>query len=260
MCLILVSFNNHSRYRLILAANRDEFYERPTAPADFWEDDLNVLAGRDLKKGGTWLGVTKQGRIAALTNYRNPSNQKDDAPSRGHLVSDFLKGTDSDPTVYGQKLLKNVHDYNDFNLLFGRPDQVYFLSSQSSSVEILQPGTHGLSNHLLDTPWPKVRTGVKALDHVVSCCEDVSPESVFKILTDTNRPADEFLPDTGIGLEWERILAPIFITSPVYGTRSSTVVMIDFENHVSFVERSYVNQDPNIFTEKTFEFTLDECC
>ena len=257
MCLILVSFNDHSRYHLIFAANRDEFYERPTASAHFWEDQPNILGGRDLKHGGTWLGVTKQGRIAALTNYRNPSNRKFDAPSRGRLVSDFLMELD-DPADYGQRLMRTKNNYNDFNLLFGKRDQIFFVSSQSSDVQSLPQGTHGLSNHLLDTPWPKVKTGIKALRHLVSGSDDISHESIFRILTDTRRPDDKFLPDTGIGLEWERILAPIFITSPVYGTRSSTVVTIDFENNVSFLERSYVNQDPGVFTEKQFEFRLDD--
>ena len=256
MCLILLSFYSHSHCRLVLAANRDEFYDRPTAPADFWEDEPNVLAGRDLKHGGTWLGITKNGRIAALTNFRNPSNRKNSALSRGHLVSDFLKCRDK-PLEYYQRLMTTAHNYNDFSLLFGNQDQIHFMSSQSGKFQSLTAGTYGLSNHLLDTPWPKVKMGRDSLRQLISKDDELWPEAIFEILTDKKRPDDEFLPDTGVGLEWERILAPIFITSSVYGTRLSTVLLIDLENKVTFIERSYHGHDPSQFTEKKFEFKLN---
>ncbi len=256
MCLILLSYHSHSHYRLVMAANRDEFYDRPTAPADFWEDEPNVLAGRDLKYGGTWLGITKTGRLAALTNFRNPASRKNCALSRGHLVSDFLTCMDK-PFKYYQALVTKANNYNDFSLLFGNQNQIHFMSSQSGQFLNLTAGTYGLSNHLLNTPWPKVKRGRDALRHIISNGGEICPEAIFEILTDQKCPDDELLPDTGLGLEWERILAPIFITSSVYGTRSSTVLLIDSENKVTFIERSYHDRDPGQSTEKKFDFQLN---
>lgn len=255
MCLILFSFRHHSRYQLVMAANRDEFLDRPTASADFWEDDPNVLAGRDLKAGGTWLGITKTGRIAALTNFRNPSLRNDNAPSRGRLVSDFLKGSEK-PLEYVQRLMITAHNYNHFNLLLGDLNQIYSISNLDETWHTLEPGIYGLSNHLLDTPWPKVTKGREELSQVLSAGKKPFVDRIFEILTDNQQPDDRFLPDTGVGLEWERILSPIFVTGPAYGTRSSVVLLIDIENNVYFVERTYHTSDRNLFEEKKFEFRL----
>ncbi|MGC8602873.1 MAG: NRDE family protein [Desulfomonilaceae bacterium] len=256
MCLILFSLNDHPHYQLVLAANRDEFYDRPTAAANFWEDHLSVLGGRDLKHGGTWLGISKTGRIAALTNFRNPSNRKSHALSRGQLVSDFLK-YQFKPVEYYQILTATRHKYNDFSLLFGNPGQMYFMSSHFDKLQSLTPGIYGLSNHLLNTPWPKVKIGLDGLRQLLANNDKLRPDAIFEILTDRTRPDDKFLPDTGVGLEWERILAPVFITSSVYGTRSSTVLLIDLENNVNFTERIYHDHDPQDFTEQKFEFKLN---
>jgi uncharacterized protein with NRDE domain len=255
MCLILVSVNNHSQYSLILAGNRDEFLDRPTASAHFWEDAPNILAGRDLRESGTWLGISTSGELAVLTNFRNPSGRKQNALSRGNLVSEFLRN-ECNPSKYAERLADDVHNYNEFNLLFGHRSQLRFLSNRETKPRILEPGVYGLSNHLLDTPWPKLVRGKMALQETLSKGENLDPEVLFEILTDRTQPPDESLPETGVGLEWERILAPIFVSSDSYGTRSSVVLLIDLENKVTFWERTYDNCNPHRFEEKRFEFSI----
>lgn len=257
MCLILFSYQNDHRYKLILAANRDEYYERPTASAQFWEDDPCILAGRDLKGGGTWLGINRNGKIAAITNYRNPSSNKGQlAPSRGLLVSDFL-GNRSSPAEYRQIISKRAKEYNEFNLLFGDANDLIYFCSHNNYYKILSSGIYGLSNHMLNTPWPKVKTGCQALTQVLSQGDKFTTDELFDILTDRTIPGDDFLPDTGIGLEWERILSSIFITSPIYGTRSSTIVLVDYDNNATLIEKTYKPNYPEIFDEFTITLKLD---
>ncbi|MBT8490747.1 MAG: NRDE family protein, partial [Deltaproteobacteria bacterium] len=198
MCLILFSYQLHSEYPLILASNRDEFYDRPTAPAAFWEDAPEILAGRDLKECGTWLGITKSGRIATLTNYRDPFSIKDDAPSRGELVSNFHLSHEG-PTEYVQRLQQRADEYNGFNLIFGYVSDLYYFSNRGGMAQQLVPGLYGLSNHLLDTPWTKVEWGKKRLADLVSENKSFSPGDIFHILADRSRPEDILLPDTGVG-------------------------------------------------------------
>ena len=253
MCLILLSYRQHPRYPFIFAANRDEFYERPSAPASLWEDAPEVLGGRDLKEGGTWLGITRKGRIAALTNYRDPASARPNALSRGWLVRDYLAGQKGAPDFL--KNLKAKADcYNGFNLLLGEWPSLYYFS-HTGEVQEMKPGLYGLSNRLLDTPWPKLEKGKAALKSLVENCEGPNPDEVFAVLADRLRFPDGLLPDTGVGLEWERILSAIFITSPTYGTRSSTVIMIDQKGHVTFIERVY-NGHPESWLTTRFDFTI----
>ncbi len=238
MCLILLAVDAHPSYRLILAANRDEYFNRPTAPAAFWDDAPDLLAGRDLKSGGTWLGVTRTGRIAAITNYRDPRREKRDAPSRGHLVSGFLTGVMS-TEEYLAFLEREGSAYNGFSLIFGEPGRLSFFSNHGEGPLSLEPGIHGLSNHLLDTPWPKVSRGREALARVVARGETVHPEGLFAILADRTVAPDELLPDTGVGIELERLLSPLFTSTPLYGTRSSTVILVDREGRADFCERTF---------------------
>jgi len=246
----------HSQYSLVLAANRDEDYDRPSAPAAFWNDAPNILAGRDLKERGTWLGITKKGRIAALTNYRDPASVKEGAPSRGWLVSDFLRGHE-EPLTYLQNLAFRADRYNSFSLILGDLSRLYYFSNRDGLFE-LSPGLYGLSNHLLDTPWPKVERGKEALRLLLFKKQSPLPEEIFNILTDRSMPDNESLPDTGVGLEWERILSPIFISSPTYGTRSSTVLIIDRKGHVTFVEGIFnAHPDPFPFITAKFEFRIN---
>ncbi len=255
MCLILFSYDNHPLYRLVLVANRDEFYDRPTAVADFWEDSSGILAGMDLKEGGTWLGITRGGKFAAITNYRDPSTRKEQAISRGLLVSQYLR-TDVKAEKYIAKIKTDIDRYNDFNLLIGDMRNLYYLSSKPTSSLVLQAGTYGLSNHLLDTPWPKIKTGKNALNEELSGKTDVCIDRLFKILRDETQPEDETLPETGVGLEWERMLAPIFIKSKTYGTRSSTILLIDHSKNATFVERTYDQSNRSVAEDRLFELDM----
>jgi len=237
MCLILLAWKADGDYPLVLAANRDEFYDRPSAAADFWEEDPDLLAGRDLQEGGTWLGMTRTGRVAALTNYRDPASLKAGAPSRGRLVVDYLRGREN-PAAYLDGIAP-AGGYNGFNLLVGNPDELFCFSNRGGRHRV-EPGIHGLSNRLLDTPWPKVERGKEALAALLKKGKP-TPEKMLDLLADQSRPPEGSLPDTGVGLEWERILSPLFIVSPVYGTRSSTVLLVDRSGEVTFVERTFNN-------------------
>ena len=237
MCLILFAYHVHPAYRLILAANRDEFYDRPSAPADFWIKHPQVLAGMDLKEKGTWLGVNKEGKFAAITNYRDPASWKVDAPSRGKLVSRYLTGP-NDPEKYLRSIYKKAHAYNGFNLLLGDGRDL-FVYSNHGEVQKLSPGIYGLSNRLLDTPWPKVQRGKKLLNKALAKKGEELEEALFHLLADRRIPPDSELPQTGVGLMWERLLSSMFITSPVYGTRSSTVVLIGKNKRIKFIEKVY---------------------
>ncbi len=239
MCLILFAYNAHPRYRLILAANRDEFYKRPTAPLKYWEDHPHILAGRDLEQMGTWMGITRSGCFAAITNYRSPLTNRPNAPSRGHLVADFL--IDHQPVVdYLQKIRSGAKQYNGFNLIVGDREGVHYYSNQNDRpARRLQPAIYGLSNHLLNTTWPKVNQGKQALSSLLREKNRIDADQLIEILQDQQVPADDQLPNTGIGLRLEQILSPIFITSPDYGTRSSSALLIDKDGNVIFCERTW---------------------
>jgi uncharacterized protein with NRDE domain len=255
MCLLFIAHNAHPHYRLVIAANRDEFYDRPTKPAAFWEETPDLLAGRDLKAGGTWLGITRTGKIAAITNYRQPHLEKGQAPSRGKLVSNFLEGN-KDVDAYLDYLTMNGNRYNGHNLILGDNKRLCWYSNRGGQNHNLSPGLYGLSNHLLDTPWPKVIRVKEAMERLLSERDVLDSEEIFSILRDRRLADDTSLPDTGIGFERERVLSPIFIVSPGYGTRSSTIVSIDREDRVIFMERTY-NEDPGHATTVTYEFQIE---
>ncbi|MEN6469628.1 MAG: NRDE family protein [Smithella sp.] len=251
MCLILFAYNTHPSYRLILAANRDEFYDRPSTPADFWGKHPQVLAGIDLKEKGTWLGVTREGKFAAITNYRDPASWKDQAPSRGKLVRRYLTGS-SDAEKYLKKTVPQAENFNGFNLLLGDASEL-FVYSNRGELQKLSAGIYGLSNHLLDTPWPKVKRGKKLLEAALMQKGEALEESLFALLMDRHVPQDSQLPDTGVNLEWERILSPMFITSPVYGTRSSTILLIGKNRRIKLMEKVY-NGKPEPWVTSRFTF------
>ncbi len=254
MCLILFAYECHPQYRLVIAANRDEYYLRPTAQAVYWEDKPAILAGRDLEQHGTWLGITKTGCYAAVTNYRDPSLTREDVESRGRLVSNYLCGEGS-PYEY----LSGVHDgedkYNGFNILAGDSKSLYYYSNVERQLKKVSPGVYGLSNHLLNTPWPKVEKGKAALTEHLKSRNAGEPAELLKILSDSANAADSVLPHTGVSMKWERLLSSIFIRGEIYGTRSSTVILVNRDNYVRFVERSFY-QNSESWEEAAYEFHI----
>lgn len=253
MCLIFLSLNNHPNYKFILAGNRDEFYNRKTAPAQFWKDHPHIVGGRDLEAGGTWLAMSKQGKISMVTNYRDPQNIDPKAPSRGHLVSDFLIENDP-PETYLKKLSSNGKKYNGFNLIVGNTNALWYYSNYKQGIEKLSSGLYGLSNHLLETAWPKVQRGKEKIKTILNNSV-VEADQLFEVLYDDQHALDDLLPNTGLSIERERALSSMFIKTEGYGSRSSTVILVDRNDDVLFCERVY---DFNTFnyTTQTFRFAL----
>jgi uncharacterized protein with NRDE domain len=259
MCLVAFAYRTDPRFDLVLIANRDEYFNRPTAPAHFWPEFPNLLAGKDLQGGGTWMGITRSGRFALLTNYRDPSRFKADARSRGKLVSDFLR-SDVDPQEYLRRVRSETSHYNDFNLLVGTRDGVFYLSSLphvSHEIASIESGIYGMSNHLFETPWPKV---VRAREGLKDALESSLPgdavlrNRLFEILRDATPAFDHELPETGVGLEKERGLSPIFITLPGYGTRSSSVLLMHKDGRIELSERSFSEDRKLPPSEVAFSF------
>ncbi|UCH65026.1 MAG: NRDE family protein [Ignavibacterium sp.] len=255
MCLVVFAHNSHPNYKFIFAANRDEFYDRPTEQADFWKDRPDLLAGKDLKGGGTWMGITKAGKFAAITNYRDLYNIKEDAPTRGLLVTDYLLGDQSSEDYY-DSLKKDLSDYNGFNLILGDLNNLYFFSTHADGLRKINTGVHGLSNAVLDTPWPKVEKSkkhfLKLMQH-----EELHAWELLSLLSDTRKAKEKDLPDTGVGIEWEKVLSSVFIQSPNYGTRCSTAVLIDNNNNVRFAEKTFFGNQ-GAFSNKDYNFTIEE--
>jgi uncharacterized protein with NRDE domain len=235
MCLALIAFAAHPRYRLIIAANRDEFHARPAAPAAWWAEGF--LAGRDLKAGGTWLGIDRRGRVALLTNVRDPSRHDPGAPSRGGFVPRIL-ASDAAPSESLPALVHDAAGYNGYNLIAGDGGGLMWGSNRAAAPVGLDPGIYGVSNDLLDTPWPKVeRTKTAFRRWCAAGADDLAP--LFALLHDTERAPDAMLPATGVTLERERMLSSPFIVSPDYGTRCSTVVTVRRDGAAHFIERSF---------------------
>ncbi|RMG64056.1 MAG: NRDE family protein [Bacteroidetes bacterium] len=252
MCLILLAYRTHPDYSLVVAANRDEFYHRPAKPSTWWGADLQVLSGIDLKAGGTWMGVTRQGRFAALTNVREPHRINPQAPSRGQLVADFLTGTEP-PEVYLHRLEAEAQAYNGFNLLVGDASDLWYYGNRTQSIMHLQPGIYGLSNAALNTPWPKVEKGMQVMrSWAKSRASD--PGALFRYLGEKREAPDQQLPDTGVPLEWERKLSSAFIHMPerAYGTRLTTVLTFSYAGEVHWEERSFFPP----LAPRTYDFSL----
>lgn len=237
MCLLFFSYRTTPGYRLVVAANRDEFLSRPTAPLDFIDERKTILAGRDLQGGGTWLGITAQLKFAAITNYRDPAANREDAPSRGRLVMDYLTGG-QDAASSIRSIAAMGNNYNGFNLVLGDRQSLYYYSNRSAGPQKLAPGFYGLSNSLLDVPWPKVVRGKELLRPWMVEGEQVETARILELLEDKHRPADELLPDTGVSPFWERLLGTICIDSAEYGTRSSAVLTVSDTGTVEFVEKT----------------------
>jgi uncharacterized protein with NRDE domain len=238
VCLILFAWDAHPAYELVLAANRDEFHDRAAAPAAFWPDRSGILAGRDLEAGGSWLGVTRGGRFAAVTNYREQDRAATPgARSRGLLVNAWLDG-DGAPAQAARTVAATGAEYRGFNLLLGQPGELVYLSNRGSGPQAVTAGVHGLSNHLLDTDWPKVRTGRARLAALLRE-EALEAEALFTLLGDAE-PVDGSLPvGMAARLAPENLARQLFIRSPVYGTRCSTVLLLGRDGRVLFEERRF---------------------
>jgi uncharacterized protein with NRDE domain len=251
MCLLVFAWQPDAPEPLLLAGNRDEFHDRPAAPADWW--DNGAVGGRDLRAGGTWMAAHRHGRFAVVTNYREPLEEGRGPRSRGELVTAFFE-CDATPATFARDVAARGHDYGGFNLLVGDPGELVYLSNRGRGPEVLDPGIHGLSNHLLDTPWPKLeRTTARfrtLLEH------GAETGALLDMLADRTPANDSELPDTGIGPEWERLLSSPFIVNPFYGTRCSTVIRLPGRNTMEFTERRF---DPagEVTGESAFRFPLE---
>jgi uncharacterized protein with NRDE domain len=236
MCLVLVVWRTHPQIPCLVAANRDEFHARPTAPAAWWSDHPQILAGRDLEAGGTWLGMTRTGRFAALTNYRDPEQRQAQAPSRGALVTYMLESGVS--VAEGLAHLRaEGPGYNGFNMIFSDGERLGIFESTRGAGRELGPGIYGLSNHLLDTPWPKVQKAKSRLQAALSNTTDTAP--LLALLRDDRPAPDAQLPQTGVSIEWERLLSSAFVRAQDYGTRCSTIIRIEAQGRAYFEEWSW---------------------
>jgi len=235
MCLIVIGWRARADLPLLVAANRDEWRDRPAQPAHWWEDHPQILAGRDLQAGGTWMGVTRDGRFAAVTNFRDPSDRRSTARSRGELVTQYLL-SGAAPADFLAEVASRAREYNGFNLIVGDAASLWYFGSREASARAIAPGVHGLSNHVLDEPWPKVIRGRAAMERAMAF-PDPAP-ALFDLLADRGGVPDGELPDTGVGIEWERRLASALIPGPDYGTRASTVVSVASGGEIRFEERT----------------------
>ena len=250
MCLILFAWQPDDTHKLVVAANRDEYLHRDTLPANYWEDAPHVLAGKDLEANGTWLGVTRTGRFAAVTNFRKPDNTEYQR-SRGLLTANFLKGSDT-ASGYLSLIEANADEYAGFNLIISDGDELWYLSNRDNTgKQKLTPGIYGLSNHLLDTPWPKVKRGKKKFSDIIQT-QAIPHPHLLRMLNDKQEASKDELPNTGIGKIFERMLSPMFIKIPGYGTRASTVLSISSRGDVLFIEQNHPEEDYEL---KEFRFT-----
>ena len=239
MCLIAFAWKAHPDQALVVGANRDEWHDRPAAPAAWWDDHPQILAGRDLKAGGTWMGVTRGGRFAAVTNFRDPADKKSTARSRGELVTAFLL-SDETPEAFLSATKRQAHEYNGFNLVVGDGNSLAYLGSHTGAIEILEPGVYALSNHTLNEPWPKVTIAKSSLDAILGAemAEEARQLAIYDVLSNDAAALDDALPDTGVGIEWERVLSSALIVTPEYGTRASTILSVANSGDVSFAEHT----------------------
>jgi uncharacterized protein with NRDE domain len=252
MCLLVFAWNVHPRYRLIFAGNRDEFHDRAAAPLGWWEDHAAILGGRDLQAGGTWLALSRRGRFGVVTNFRDLQRPEAGAPSRGHLITRYLAG-EPGSRRFIEQLTPEAGRFGGFNLLLADDGTMSYASNRAPEFgRELTPGIYGLSNHLLDTPWPKLTLTRQRFESLLAS-DDPESEDMFEILGDRMPVADQLLPSTGLSPEWERLLSSPFIVNERYGTRCATVVRMSYERHVEIHERRF-DTDGRITGTSTFEF------
>lgn len=235
MCLILFALQQHEDYPLVVIANRDEYYARPTQVAHWWSDTPGIFAGRDLEAQGTWMGVNKNGRFAAVTNVREASVGPARL-SRGKLTRDFLSSREPAETFL--RSIESCEDgYAGFNLLVGDSSGLYFYSNRHAGIRCIPPGIYGVSNGLFDEAWPKLTSGKHALAATVKT--SLGNNALMQILTDNTTAGDEHLPETGVSLDIERMLSSRFIRSNEYGTRACSIVKFTSQQQIIFVEQNY---------------------
>ena len=267
MCLILVAWQSHPDYPLVIAANRDEFYARRTRPAAWWGQAVSLLGGRDEEAGGTWLGINRRGRVAMLTNVRAPDERNAHAPSRGLLVLSALQSAGPMGDWINENA-RTANSFNGFNLLVGEPlpvpargmdAQLLYTSNRTPTGQPdprpLAPGIYGVSNALLDTPWPKLARGVAGFACQVA--SNVNAEALLRLMASREIARDTELPNTGVPLDWERALSAIQIRAKGYGTRATTILTVRRDGTVNFLERSFATDSPQDFIDRRFEFVID---
>lgn len=243
MCLLVLAWNAHPRYRLVLAANRDEYHERPADPLAKWPPPNELLAGRDQKAGGTWLALDRARRFGVVTNFRELQRPRRSAPSRGRLIPDYLSVPQT-PESYLTRLETDAPGYSGFNLLVGDSEQLWYASNRMDQfAQALPAGVHGLSNEFLDSPWPKLQRVRRAFeawlaDEPTAGGTDDLVEHLFTMLADRT-PAPEGSPGTGLPADWERTLSSPFVTHPTYGTRCSTILLIEPSGALVMAERRF---------------------
>jgi uncharacterized protein with NRDE domain len=259
MCLLVIAWQAHSRYRLIVAANRDEFHDRPAAPLGKWPAPDEILAGRDLRAGGTWLGLDRRRDFGVITNFRELQRPRPDAPSRGDLIPDYLRGQEG-AERFVTRLEADASRYSGFNLLLTDADSLWYASNRAARfARPLPPGVYGLSNEFLDTPWPKLRRVRQRFDAWLRDSAGANADSLFNLLDDrTPATADEELPQTGgLPLEWARVLSAPFVLHPDYGTRASTVLLLEPSGAGYLAERRFDSRGTQI-GETGFALITDE--
>ena len=254
MCLITFAYKSHPKYSLVLVANRDEFYTRPTRNAQYWIEEgyPDILAGKDLEASGTWMGIHKNRKWAALTNYRDLNQLKENPPSRGDLALNFLK-SDQSARQYLKDIQKKSSLYNGFNLLLNDEEGIFHFSNQTNKIIEVTSGIHGLSNALLDTPWPKLELAKSGLNEFLKQ-DRIDTNELFDILKNETKAEDDKLPKTGLSFDLEKAISSVFIKTDGYGTRCSTLLLIHTDGTVEFIERRYNPTQREVLDEQHFKF------
>ena len=260
MCLIVFAWKAHPAYPLVLAANRDEYFSRPTLPLDYWKDLPDVLGGRDVEKGGSWYATHMDGRWAPVTNFRDGTASRPTAPSRGALVRNYLASA-THARDYVSQISGSLAEYPGCNLLIGDDQNLYFVSNRSrglhrAQAQLVSAGIHGLSNDSLDTPWPKVERSKRRMKRLLGSQPEQLSDELFGLLADRSLADEGALPSTGVPLEWEKKLSAPFIISDNYGTRASTVMLVGNDGDVSVQERSFGSGGTEL-TRRAFSFSRD---
>jgi uncharacterized protein with NRDE domain len=258
MCLLVLAWQVHPRYRLVVAANRDEFHERPTAAMAKWPSPDDIIAGRDLRAGGTWLAMDRARRFGIVTNFRDLQPPAPDAPSRGNLIPNYLRNA-AGASAHLEELRPNAAGYSGFNLLLTDSNSLWYASNRADCfAKLLPPGIYGLSNEFLDTPWPKLQRVRRRFDPLLLQGGEVSKDELFAILSDpTQAGINEQLPKTGLSPEWEQLLSSPFIRNEDYGTRCSTIVLLEPSGVASLTERRF-DSGGSVIAETEFSLRGDD--